>query len=95
MNEPLLPHEILDAEPIDPPVYAMKLAPAVADSEWSAICSESCPHLRRTEDGDPRCVVWDDEPLTPSFEVEPITPTPRAERCVSCFVAEDIWGHRA
>jgi hypothetical protein len=95
VTEPATIAEILDDEPVEPAPCAVRLELAVADPRWTALCSESCPHLRRTDDGDPRCRVWDDEPLHPSFEAEPITDTPRAERCTPCLVAEDTWGPRS
>lgn len=87
----LLPHEMLDAEPRDPVPCAARLLPAVTEGY---LCSESCPHLRRTHDGDPQCDAFDSEPMHPSFEAEPIATTPRAERCAACVIAEELFDVR-
>ena len=93
MNDPLLPHEILDEEPEpESAPFATRLPAAVSDG---VLCSEQCPFLRRTFDGDPMCGVFGDEPLHPSFEAETLdSDRPRAERCDHCLVAQDIWEPR-
>jgi hypothetical protein len=93
-SEPATAAEILDDEPREPVAYAIALAPAAVDVKWSGICSESCEHLRRYANGALRCAAFDED-LLPSFEAEPVTTTPRAERCTNCLVAEDLWGHRS
>lgn len=63
------------------------LAPALTQGH---LCCEVCPHLWRTFEGDPRCGAFV-AALHPSFEAEPITTLPRAERCTDCMVAEDLF----
>jgi hypothetical protein len=93
-TEPATAAEILDDEPREPVAYAITLAPATVDVKWSGICSESCEHLKRYHFGALRCTAFDEE-LHPSFEAEPVTEKPRAERCINCLVAEDLFGTRS
>lgn len=98
MTVAMLPHELLAEDPApDSAPCAVRLPRAEVDQAWQHLCAESCPHLRRTHEGDPMCTALDSawgapEPLHPSFDAEPIDGTPRAERCAPCLVAEELWG---